>query len=101
MDDLTIRPAGLGDMEHILRHRRAMFREMGHTDPMVLDRMEAASEEYFRQALANGSYLAWMAEAGGQVAGGGGMIVTPWPGNPDFPGTRRDGSSTSTPSPST
>src|SRR5262245_30163658 len=89
MDDLAIRPAGIRDINYILRHRRAMFREMGHHDAAVLDCMQAASEEYFEQALADGSYLAWMAEIGGRVAGGGGIVVVRWPGNPDFPGTRR------------
>jgi GNAT superfamily N-acetyltransferase len=66
-----------------------MFPEKRNPDAAGLDRMEAASEEYFRRALADGSYRSWLAETGGRVVSGGGIVVVRWPGNPDFPGTRR------------
>ncbi len=63
---------------------------MGCQDEQLLDRMENAAEQYMRDALPNGTYRAWMAESGdGQVVGGGGIALVPWPGSPDFPAPRR------------
>jgi GNAT superfamily N-acetyltransferase len=67
-----------------------MFEEMGNRDQAVLDRMQDASERYFRQSLQDGSYRAWLVEtAGGQIAAGGGVAIVHWPGSPDFPEPRR------------
>lgn len=90
MEEIHIRPGSLTDLGHILRHRRAMFAEMGGASEDLLDRMTAASEEYLREALPGGFYRAWMAETGdGRVVGGGGIAIVPWPGSPGFPGTHR------------
>lgn len=90
MEEILIRPAGFGDLPHILHHRRAMFAEMGGADEDKLDRMQEASERYLREALPIGAYRAWMAETpGGQVVSGGGIAIVPWPGSPDFPAARR------------
>ena len=90
MGDIRIRPANWDDLSHILHHRRAMFSEMGCHDEQLLDRMQKASEQYLREAMPSGAYRAWMAEAdGGRVVSGGGIAIVPWPGSPDFPGTRR------------
>src|SRR5205823_8915140 len=62
--------------------RRAMFEEIGFTDPAVLDQVDAVSREYLRQALSVGNYKAWLAELSGQVVGGGGIVLAPWPGYP-------------------
>ena len=90
MEEIRIRAGHLGDLEHILHHRRAMFAEMGGAGDETLDRMHQASEQYFRDALVSGIYRAWLAEtASGRVVSGGGIAIVPWPGSPDFPGTRR------------
>ena len=90
MDDIRIRTGGIGDLAHILHHRRAMFAEMGGADESVLDRMQDASEQYLRDALSTGIYRAWLAETNsGRVVSGGGIAIVPWPGSPDFPATRR------------
>lgn len=71
-------------MKHILRHRLAMFEEMGFRDAAVLDKVEVVSREYFIEALRAGRYVSWMAEdSNGEVVGGGGIVVADWPG---FPG---------------
>lgn len=86
MDEIRIRKAGIEDLASILHHRRAMFEEMGEP-AALLDRIDAASLEYFRVALTSGSYQAWVAEtAHGEVAGGGGVLISEWPG---FPGEGR------------
>src|SRR5689334_21397975 len=90
MDDIAIRPAGIGDLPHLLHHRRAMFEDMGHTARSVLDPMEAASEQYLRAAVANGTYRAWVAETPeGRIVSGGGIAIVHWPVSPDFPESRR------------
>ena len=81
--EIRIRKACSEDLEHILHHRVAMFEEMGYRDAATLERVEAVSREYFRGALRRGRYLGWLAEkSDGQVVGGGGIVVTAWPGYP-------------------
>lgn len=88
--DIRIREAGIGDIEHILHHRRAMFEEMGYRDEAVLDRMEAASREYFGAALQNGTYRGWLAERPDrQIVAGGGIVISAWPGHPGEGHARR------------
>jgi GNAT superfamily N-acetyltransferase len=90
MEAVRIRPAHISDMPHLLHQRRAMFEEMGHRDEARLELMQQAAAQYLREALANGSYRAWLAEtADGRVVSGGGIAIVPWPGSPDFPLTRR------------
>src|SRR5215467_8786688 len=90
MDEIHIRIAHEGDVPHLVRHRRAMFEEMGTTDDGVLDRMSAASERYFRRAVSDGTFRGWLAETlDREVVAGGGVAIVHWPGSPDFPETRR------------
>jgi GNAT superfamily N-acetyltransferase len=81
--DIHIRVAGAEDLEHVVRHRRAMFEEMGFRDAAVLNGVEEMSREYFAEGLRSGGYRAWMAEdLKGQVVGGGGIVIADWPGYP-------------------
>ena len=58
-----------------------MFRDMEL--PAAFDDMAAAFELWLRHALPAKTYLGWMAVAGnGDVAGGAGLIVIPWPPGP-------------------
>jgi len=84
---LRIRTGGIEDLATVLGHRRAMFEEMGFTDAALLDDVTSSAEAYFRPALADGSYRAWLAVTGaGEVAAGGGVLIAPWPG---FPGEKQ------------
>ena len=77
----TIRTATIADIPHIVRHREQMFRDM--EIPAAFDDMAAAFELWLRHAIPAKTYLAWMAVAGnGDVAGGAGLIVIPWPPGP-------------------
>jgi GNAT superfamily N-acetyltransferase len=79
-----IREATLADLPHLIRHRRAMFEDMGHRDPVALDAVEQSSAEYFEPALRDFSYKAWLAEdSSGEILAGGGIVLARWPG---FPG---------------
>jgi GNAT superfamily N-acetyltransferase len=81
--EIHIREAGVEDLEHILRHRRAMFEEIGFRSPADLDRVEALSRHYFSESLQNGAYRSWLAEdADGQIVAGGGILIAAWPGYP-------------------
>ncbi len=60
---------------------------MGYTGATGLDDVAAAAEIYFKNALPDGAYRAWLVEAeDGEVVGGGGVLIAAWPG---FPGERQ------------
>ena len=83
MDEaVAIRRATMADIEVLIDHRLAMFHDMGFTDDRVLAEVRTASREYFEAALPDGSYVAWLAEAGGEVVAGAGILVASWPGGP-------------------
>jgi GNAT superfamily N-acetyltransferase len=78
-----IRTAAIGDLPHLLHHRRAMYESMGHTDEAMLDEVLRVSELYFRIALPNGRYRGYLAETEeGRVVGGGGIVINDWPAHP-------------------
>jgi GNAT superfamily N-acetyltransferase len=77
---VRISTATADDLETIIQHRIAMFREMGWGDS-VLARIERGSRQHLSAAIPGGGYhgiLAELAPAG--VVGGGGVLVLPWPG---------------------
>lgn len=79
---VTFRPATCADLELVLHHRREMFREMGGKYRDALPQFESASRRYFENALKDGGYFGLLAEFGGQIAGGGGLLIGDWPGSP-------------------
>ena len=77
----SIRPATIADIPHIVQQRELMFREMGI--PAEFDDMSVATELWLRHAIPSKAYQGWIAEsATGEVAGGSGLIVIPWPPGP-------------------
>ena len=74
MSAYRIRPATLADASVLVRHRIAMFTDMGvAVDANALDL----------------AFRAWLAEAAdGLVAGGGGITLLPWPPGPRYLGDR-------------
>lgn len=67
-----------------------MWWDMGRRDETALDLMEKAATEYFTQALPQGSYRGSLAiDESGEVIGGGGIVVSPWPGVLGQPHPRR------------
>jgi GNAT superfamily N-acetyltransferase len=75
-----IRAASAADIPHIVHHREQMFREMGTECDYAA--MAEACTRWYGEALPTGTYRGWMAEHGGRVIGGGGMIVMPWSPGP-------------------
>ena len=77
----TIRPAALADIPYIVEHREQMFRDMGI--PAEFEDMAAAMELWLRHAIPSKTYRGWIAATNaGDVAGGAGLIVIPWPPGP-------------------
>ena len=90
MAEVKIREATSSDLPILLRHRRLMWWDMGQRDEAALALMEKAATEYFIQALREGSYRGFLAvDPNGEVIGGGGIVVSPWPGIPGQAHPRR------------
>src|ERR1700687_2606366 len=88
--EITIREAAPGESAIILHHRRSMFRDMGEGTVEELDRMVEVARLWLARALADGSYRHWLAlDGSGRVAGGGGVLLCPWPGNSQDSCTQR------------
>jgi GNAT superfamily N-acetyltransferase len=82
-----LRPATLADADALVRHRIAMFTDMGLTmDAPALDR---AFRDWLAAMMPAGTYRAWVVETdAGEIVGGGGVSVLPWPPGPTYAGTR-------------
>src|SRR5271169_5400861 len=90
MEEMSIRPATLEDLDLILHHRTAMFSDMGCRDAARLAPMRESWEAFLRRGLVDGTYCGWLAAtAAGRVVAGGGIAIVPWPGSPDDPAPRR------------
>jgi GNAT superfamily N-acetyltransferase len=88
--EITIREATPSESAIILHHRRSMFRDMDEGTVEELDRMVEVARPWLAQALADRSYRHWLAlDGSGRVAGGGGILLSPWPANPKDPCTQR------------
>ena len=85
--EYALRPATLADVETLVRHRLAMFADMGSSyDPPSLD---AAFRAWLARLMPSSVYRAWLVEtSAGEIAGGGGITVIPWPPGPRYPGER-------------
>ncbi len=86
---IQLRTATITDIPELLMHRRGMYEDMGYTDNEALAGMMETSEPYLREAMANGTLHAWMAEVDGRVVGGGLVIVSPWLSHPYDQQTRQ------------
>jgi GNAT superfamily N-acetyltransferase len=85
--DYRVRLATLADSDVLVRHRIGMFTEMGVLlDVKVLD---PAFRAWLAEMMPAGTYRAWLVEAGeGEVVGGGGITILPWPPGPRYVGDR-------------
>src|SRR5258708_26707307 len=88
--DITIREAAPSESAIILHHRRSMFRDMREGTVQELDRMVEVAGPWLTGALADGWYRHGLAlDSWGRSAGGGGVLLSPWPPNPRDPCTQR------------
>jgi GNAT superfamily N-acetyltransferase len=71
----------------LVRHRIGMFTDMGV--PMDIPALDAAFRAWLAEMMPAGVYRAWLVEtSSGEIVGGGGMSILPWPPGPQYPGTR-------------
>jgi GNAT superfamily N-acetyltransferase len=85
--DYHVRLATLADAAVLVRHRIAMFTDMGVA--VDTDALDPAFRAWLTATMPAGTYRAWLAEtAGGEVAGGGGITIIPWPPGPRYVGDR-------------
>jgi GNAT superfamily N-acetyltransferase len=90
MPNITIREALPDESAIILHQRRSMFSDMGEGTVEELDRMVEVAGPWLDRARADGSYHHWLAvDDLGRVAGGGGVLLCPWPANPRDSCTQR------------
>lgn len=81
MTAIFIRAATVEDVPTLIRHRRMMWWDMGRRDEPAFAVMEEAAREYFPAAVADGSYRGFLAvNEAGEVVGGGGIVISAWPG---------------------
>ena len=75
----TIRLGCVEDAALIVRHRHAMFSDMGYRDASWRDEMAVAFLPWLQRKMETGEYLAWFALApDGSVAAGAGLWLTEW-----------------------
>lgn len=80
-----VRRAGKRDIAALVRHRVEMFRSMRPVGPRELAVIAEATRKHLAVALPKGEYVGWVAEAGGAVVAGVGVIpryLMPRPGAP-------------------
>ena len=78
-----IRPATIADIDVLVGHRLAMFRDMGID--IDADALAAAFRAWLHALMPSRTYRAWLVEtdgAGGAIVAGGGMTLLPWPPGP-------------------
>jgi GNAT superfamily N-acetyltransferase len=81
----NIRPATLADVAVLVRHRIAMFTDMGRTfDTAEVDR---AFRTWLVDMITAHVYYAWLVEERetAAIVAGGGLSVLPWPPGPSYP----------------
>jgi GNAT superfamily N-acetyltransferase len=87
MPDYRIRAATLDDVDTLVHHRIAMFREMGTA--IDAGSLEKAFRDWVTKLLPAGTYRGWIVEGpSGDVVAGGGMTILPWPPGPWYVGGR-------------
>jgi GNAT superfamily N-acetyltransferase len=83
--DVSVRLARPEDIEALVKLRELLLREDGEiAEDTVADAVADANRRYFSQKLQSGEFLAWVAEAKGQVVACSGMVLfarPPYPGN--------------------
>ena len=82
-----VREATLADSDALVRHRIAMFTDMGV--PLDVETLARAFRTWLADVMPSGAYRAWVVEdEGGAIVAGGGMTILPWPPGPRYMGSR-------------
>jgi len=59
-----------------------MCLDMDYEDSPALSTMVSVCRPYLSQAVADGSFCGWLASIDERIAGGGAVIISPWPCHP-------------------
>jgi GNAT superfamily N-acetyltransferase len=97
MPNYRIRPATIGDVDVLVHHRVAMFRDMG--TPMDEETVAREFRRWVTDMVPSGTYRGWVVETAASrpapdgssapvVVAGGGICVLPWPPGPQSLGDR-------------
>ncbi|HJT70546.1 MAG TPA: GNAT family N-acetyltransferase [Terriglobales bacterium] len=87
---IDLRRATLADASAIVKHRRAMFHDMGHHDQGGLDLMAAKFRVWLEAKMQSEEYLAWLVITGDErVVAGAGLWLMDWPPHMQGSGQRR------------
>lgn len=81
----TLRKATLADVPHLVRHRDAMWAEMGRIEPGEPDPTSPAYRDWLAARMTRGTLTAFLIEEDGAVLAGGAVWiqeVQPRPGHP-------------------
>jgi len=85
MHGYRVRTATLADADALVRHRLAMFTDMGV--PLDATLVARAFRSWLAHAMPAGIYRAWVAQdEEGAIVGGGGLTAVPWPPGPTYHG---------------
>ncbi len=81
MPEFSIRAADIADIPVLVHHRRMMWWDMGRREETALEWSDISAREYFLTAIPGGSYQGFLAvNESGDVVGGGGIVISAWPG---------------------
>jgi GNAT superfamily N-acetyltransferase len=87
MTSYRVRPATLADADALVRHRFAMFGDMGV--PFDRAALDPAFRHWLNEMMPAGTYRAWLVVTDeGLAVAGGGITIVPWPPGPHYPGDR-------------
>jgi len=90
IDALRLRSATPDDIETVLHHRCAMFRDMRLADEAAIAAARKASEPFFLRGLKDGSYRGFLLETvDGTIVAGGGVVLLEYQPGPRDPSPRR------------
>jgi ribosomal protein S18 acetylase RimI-like enzyme len=89
-EGFTLRRASTADLDILVEHRRAMFRDMGYSDEAAMTAMASKFRSWLLEHLKGGDYLAWLVLApDGSIAAGTGLWLMDWPPHMIGQGARR------------
>src|SRR5215469_14607526 len=89
-EGFTLRRASTADLDILVEHRAAMFRDMGYNDEVALTSMASRFRPWLLERMKGGDYLAWLASApNGSIAAGTGLWLMDWPPHMIGQGMRR------------
>jgi GNAT superfamily N-acetyltransferase len=81
--EYRVRPATIEDADVLVRHRVAMFTDMGV--PMDVPALERSFRAWLGTMLPAGTYRAWLVDTtAGDTVAGGGITILPWPPGPHY-----------------